>query len=111
MEYREEEPEFGPGPLLAIAGRIGMVEDLAKGLPVEALLLELTHALAVDEGATADLGSLVHVGEHRVTSRRRSSECGRVIAIVCRASRVMPWMQPDPTVGHAASRRPVGAPR
>src|SRR5262249_27290385 len=78
VEDREEGPELGlgPRPLLAIAGRLGVIEDLAEGLPVEVELpLDGAHALAVDEDATADLGPVVHVREHRVTSRRRAG-CG-----------------------------------
>jgi hypothetical protein len=52
-----------------------VVEDLAEGLPVEVELpLDGAHAVAVDEDATADLGPVVHVGEHRVTSRRRAGD-------------------------------------
>jgi hypothetical protein len=75
LENREEGPELGlgPGPLLAIAGRLEVVEDLAECLPAEVeLALDGTHAAAVDEDATADLGPVVHVGAHRVTSRRRA---------------------------------------
>ena len=48
---------LGRGAGAAVAGRLGVVEDLLEGLPVD-LVLAAGGALAeaVDEDATADLG-------------------------------------------------------
>src|SRR5207302_903002 len=60
------------GPLrlgAAIAGRLGVVEDLLEGLPVDLVLAAGgTPAEAVGEDATADLGPVLHVGIHPVAS-------------------------------------------
>jgi len=53
----------------AVSGRVGVVEDLLEGLPVD-LVLAAGGALAeaVGEDATADLGPVFHVGVHPVAS-------------------------------------------
>src|SRR3954452_23701565 len=49
----------------AIAGRLGVGEDLAEGLPVDAIRAAGgASAQTVDEDATADLGPVLHVSEH-----------------------------------------------
>jgi hypothetical protein len=63
----EEGVELGPGPRggAAVARRLGMAQDLLKRVPVDVeLAADGALALAVDEDATADLGPVVHVGEH-----------------------------------------------
>jgi hypothetical protein len=63
----EEGIELGPGSRgrAAVAGRLGMVEDLLEGVPVDVeLAADGALALFVDEDAAADLGPVLHVGEH-----------------------------------------------
>jgi hypothetical protein len=56
---------LGPGRGAAISRRLGVVEDLLEGIPVDVeLSADGTLALAVDEDATADLGPVLHVDEH-----------------------------------------------
>jgi hypothetical protein len=67
VEDGQEGVELGPGPRggAAVAGRLGVFEDLAEGIPVD-VVLTASGALAeaVDEDATADLGPVLHVGVH-----------------------------------------------
>ena len=56
---------LGPGDGPAVSGRLGVVEDLLERVPVDVeLAADGSFALAVDEDATADLGPVLHVGEH-----------------------------------------------
>ena len=67
MDDGQEGVELGPGPGrgAAVAGRLGVVEDLAERVPVDVVLAAGgALAQAVDEDATADLGPVLHVGEH-----------------------------------------------
>ena len=65
------------GPLrlgAAVARRLGVVEDLLEGLPVDLVLAAGgSPAEAIDEDATADLGPVFHVGIHPVASLRLPS--------------------------------------
>jgi hypothetical protein len=69
--------ELGPGLRggAAVAGRLGMLEDLGERVPGDAgLAAGGALAGAVDEDATADLGPVVPVGEPPGTSRRRAGD-------------------------------------
>ena len=56
---------LGPGGGAAVSRRLGVVEDLLEGLPVDVeLAADGSFALAVDEDATANLGPVLHVDEH-----------------------------------------------
>src|SRR5512135_2603288 len=63
----QEGVELGPGPRCsaAVAGRLGVVEDLLERIPVD---VELTAggalAQAVDEDAATNLGPVLHIGVH-----------------------------------------------
>lgn len=73
MDDRQEglEDRGRPGLGAAVARRLGVVEDLAEGLPVDlALAAGSAPAEAVGEDATADLGPVSHVGVHPVASLR-----------------------------------------
>ena len=73
----QEGAELGPGPgaVPAVAGRLGVVEDLLERVPVDVeLAAGGALAEAVDEDAAADLGPVLHVGEHPWTSRRRARD-------------------------------------
>ena len=59
------ELRFRAGGSAAIAGRLRVLEDLLEGVPVDVVLAAGgALAQAVDEDATADLGPVLHVGEH-----------------------------------------------
>ena len=63
----QEGVELGPGAgrRAAVAGRLGMVEDLRERVPVDVeLAAGGALAQAVDEDAAADLGPVLHVGVH-----------------------------------------------
>jgi hypothetical protein len=63
QERLEDRRPLGRGA--AVARRLGVREDLAEGLPMDAVLAAGgASAQAVDEDATADLGPVLHVGEH-----------------------------------------------
>src|SRR5512144_120935 len=80
----------GRGP--PIARGLGMTEDLLERVPVDAVLTAGgTLAQAVDEDATADLGPVVHVGEHPCTSRRRVREGVEPPSSLARGPRGEPW--------------------
>ena len=67
MDDAQEGVELGPGPRggAAVAGRLGVVEDLLERVPVDVVLAAGgALAQAVDEDATADLGPVLHVGVH-----------------------------------------------
>src|SRR3978361_2373064 len=67
VDDAQEGVELGPGPggRAAVAGRLGVGEDLGERVPVEAVLAAGgALAQAVDEDATADLGPVLHVGVH-----------------------------------------------
>jgi hypothetical protein len=52
-----------------VSGRLGVVEDLLEGLPVDLVLAAGgAPAEAVGQDATADLGPVLHVGIHPVAS-------------------------------------------
>jgi hypothetical protein len=58
---------FGPGARrrAAVAERLGVVEDLLEGNPVDVILAASGPlAEAVDPDATADLGPVLHVDVH-----------------------------------------------
>src|SRR5262249_56419504 len=63
----QERIEFGPGARrrAAVAGRLGVVEDLLEGVPVDVILAASgALAQAVDQDATADPGPVLHVDVH-----------------------------------------------
>ena len=63
----EEGIEFGLGPWgrAAVAGRLGMIQDFLKCVPVDVeLATDGAFALVVDEDTAADLGPVLHVDEH-----------------------------------------------
>jgi hypothetical protein len=67
VDDAQEGVELGPGPggRAAVAGRLGVGEDLGERVPVEVVLTAGgALAEAVDEDATADLGPVLHVGVH-----------------------------------------------
>jgi len=73
QERFEDRGPLGEGA--AIAGRLGVGEDLFEGLPVDAIRAAGgALAQAVDEDATADLGPVLHVGVHPQTSRRKDQD-------------------------------------
>src|SRR5206468_12781548 len=97
MEGRQEGLE-DRGPLrlgAAIAGRLGVVEDLLEGLPVDLVLAAGgTPAEAIGEDATADLGPVLHVGIHPVASLLLPSMVGLSASIVGREQGVRPRVSP-----------------
>jgi hypothetical protein len=67
VDDREERFELGlgAGGGAAVSRRLGVMEDLLEGIPVDIeLAADGSFALAVDEDATADLGPVLHVDEH-----------------------------------------------
>jgi hypothetical protein len=67
----------------AVAGGLGMGEDLAEGLEVDAVLAAGgALAQAVDEDATADLGPVLHVGVHPCASLPEPTVDGQSASIV-----------------------------
>jgi hypothetical protein len=87
MDDRQEglEDRGSPGLGAALAGRLGVIEDLPEGLPVDLVLAAGgTPAEAVGEHATSDLGPVFHVGVHPVASLRVPSVVGQTASIVGR---------------------------
>src|SRR3954447_10145032 len=67
----------------AIAGRLGVGEDLAEGLPVDAIRAAGgASAQTVDEDATADLGPSLHVRVPPCASQPVPSMVGHSASIV-----------------------------
>ena len=83
-DRQERVEDRGPlGKDAAIAGRLGVGEDLFEGLPVDAVLAAGgASAQAVDEDATADLGPVLHVRVHPSASQPVPSVVGQSASIV-----------------------------
>jgi hypothetical protein len=71
----------GCGP--SVSRRLGVMEGLPEGIPVDVeLSADGSFALAVDEDATADLGPVLHIDEHPWTSRLKDLDGVSEIPIV-----------------------------
>jgi hypothetical protein len=67
VDEGQEGFELGPGSGddAAVWRRLGVIEDLPEGIPVDVeLAADGAFALAVDEDTTADLSPILHVGVH-----------------------------------------------